>query len=188
MNYFKESPTLTGKKITLRNINPYIDNQPFYKLFLEPDMHTWTGNNIPNDEFETYQILCKYRDLDGVIAWSIINNEIQEFIGTYWIAPKHFCDKKIATEAQRIGKKYWRKGYTKEARKLIYDFLFFELDIEKVHAGAWEENVNSCKSMENIGFKLFNSERKFFSKRNEELIENHYFLTKQNWSKIRENI
>jgi hypothetical protein len=188
MNYFKEAPTLKGKLVTLRNINPDIDNQPFYKIFLEPDMHIWTGNSIPKVEFETYEVLCKYRDLDEVIAWSIIDNDTQDFIGTYWIAPNHFDDKKIVTEAQRIGKKYWRMGYTKEARKLIYDLVFFELDIEEVHAGAWKDNVNSCKSMENIGFKLFNSERRLFPKRNKELIENHYILTKQNWIKKRETI
>jgi len=188
MKRFQESPTLKGKKVTLRNIKPDIDNQQFYKIFLEPDMHLWTGNKIPKDEFETYQILCKYRDLDGVIAWSIISNDTQDFIGTYWIAPNYYEGKKIVTEAQRIGKNYWRKGYTKDARKLIYDFVFFELDIEEVHAGAWKDNVNSCKSMENIGFKLFTSERKVFQKRNEELIENHYILTKQNWIMKRENI
>lgn len=188
MSYLKESPTLIGKKVTLRNINPDIDNIHFYKIFLEPDMHLWTGNKIPKDEFETYQILAKYRDLEELIAWSIINNETQEFIGTYWIAPNHFEGKRIVTEAQRIGKNYWRKGYTKDARKLIYDLVFFELEIEEVHAGAWEDNTNSCKSMENIGFKLFDSKTRLFSKRNEELIENHYILTKQNWIMKRDNI
>jgi hypothetical protein len=188
MKNFQESPTLKGKRVTLRNINPDIDNQQFYKIFLEPDMHLWTGNNIPKNEFETYQILCRYRDLVEVIAWSIINNDTQEFIGTYWIAPTHYEGKRIVTEAQRIGKNYWRKGYTKDARKLIYDFVFFELDIEEVHAGAWRENVNSCESMKNIGFELYNTERKLFPKLNEELIENHYILTKHNWIMKRENI
>jgi [ribosomal protein S5]-alanine N-acetyltransferase len=188
MKSFQESPTLIGKRVTLRNINPDIDNQQFYKIFLEPDMHLWTGNKLPKDEFETYQILSKYRDLDEVIAWSIISNETQNFIGTYWIAPNQFEGRRIVTEAQRIGKNCWRKGYTRDARKLIYDFVFFELDIDEVHAGAWKDNVNSSKSMENIGFKLFKSERKLFVKRNEELIENHYILTKQNWIMKRENI
>lgn len=188
MKSLQESPKLQGNRVTLRNINPEIDNQQFYKIFLEPDMHLWTGNKIPKDEFETYEILCKYRDLDEIIAWSIINNDTQDFIGTYWIAPNRYEGKRVVTEAQRIGKKYWRKGYTKESRKLIYDFVFFELDIEEVHAWAWKDNINSCRSMENIGFKLFNSERKLFPKLDEELIENHYILTKQNWIKKRENL
>lgn len=189
MNYFKEAPTLIGKRITLRNINPDLDNQPFYNMFLDPEMHLWTGNTIPKNELETLKLLYKYRDLDGLISWSIISNDTHDFIGTYWIAPFDFDDKSIVTsEAQRIGKQYWRKGYTKEARKLIYDFVFFDLDIGEIHAGAWKNNINSCKSMESIGFKLFQSEKKLFPKRNEELIENHYILTKQNWIMTRENL
>jgi ribosomal-protein-alanine N-acetyltransferase len=65
--------------------------------------------------------------------------------------------------------------------------VFFELDIEEIHAGAWKDNINSCKSMESIGFKLFKSEMRLFPKRNKALIENHYILTKQNWIITREN-
>jgi [ribosomal protein S5]-alanine N-acetyltransferase len=67
-------------------------------------------------------------------------------------------------------------------------WCFFELEIEEVHARAWKDNINSCKSMENIGYKLFDSKSKLFPKINEELIENHYILTKQNWIVKRDNI
>jgi len=186
-NYFKDAPILKGTRLTLRNINPEIDNPPFYKMFLEPEMHVWTGNNVPKNESETFELLSKYRDLDGVISWSIITTDKQEFIGTYWIAPIELEGKRIVTsEAQRMGKQYWRCGYTKEARLLIYDFAFFILDIEEIHAGAWKENINSCKSMENIGFELFKSDKKLFPKRNEEFIQNHYILTKNKWMMVRE--
>jgi hypothetical protein len=79
MNYFKEAPTLHGRRITLRNINPELDNPPFYKMFLEPDMNVWTGNNVPNNELETFELLCRYRDLDGLIAWAIIQNDTNDF-------------------------------------------------------------------------------------------------------------
>ncbi|WP_312097239.1 GNAT family protein [Niallia sp.] len=189
ISHFKEAPTIKGKRITLRNIKPDIDNRSFYKMFLEPDMHLWTGNDIPNNELETFELLCRYRDLDGLISWSIIKTNTQEFIGTYWIAPYELEEKRIITaEAQRIGKQYWRSGYTKEARNLIYDFAFFDLDIEEIHAVAWKDNINSCKSMESIGFELVKYDKKLFSKRNQELIENHYILTKKNWIMMRENL
>ncbi|WP_347553231.1 GNAT family N-acetyltransferase (plasmid) [Pseudalkalibacillus hwajinpoensis] len=53
-------------------------------------------------------------------------------------------------------------GYTKEARKLIYDFAFEELDIEEIYGQAWDFNINSCISMEKSGFKLVSSEKKLF--------------------------
>lgn len=186
-NHLKNAPILKGTRLTLRNINPELDNPPFYQMFLEPEMHLWTGNYVPKNKLETFDLLCKYRDLDGLISWSITTTDRQEFIGTYWIAPVELEGKIIVTaEAQRIGKRYWRSGYTKEARQLIYDFAFFELDIEEIHAGAWKENINSCKSMEDIGFELFKSDKKLFPKRNEEFIQNHYILTKNKWMMVRE--
>jgi ribosomal-protein-alanine N-acetyltransferase len=63
-------------------------------------------------------------------------------VGTYWIAPSFENGKRVITaEAQRIGKPYWRKGYTKEARNLVYDYVFFDLEVEEVHAQAWKGNL-----------------------------------------------
>lgn len=184
MNIVKKSPTLKGTRVTLRNIIPEIDNKAFFTIFQEPHIHLWTGNNIPENEGETYELLKKYRDLEGLISWAIISNNSNELIGTYWIAPVEVNGNMIITaEDQRIGKSFWRKGYTKEARKLIYDFAFFELGVNEIHAQAWEDNTNSCLSMENAGFTLFKTELKVFPKRNEELTENHYVLTKQDWIK-----
>lgn len=188
MDYFKKAPILKGNKVTLRMINPDIDNQSFFDMFLEPDLHLWTGNTVPINENETYELLCKYRDLNGLISWAIINNETQEFIGTYWIALEDENPKLISSEAQRIGKKYWRQGYTKEARILIYDFVFFQLFAEEIHAVAWKDNINSCKSMEYIGFSLIHTEKSLFSKRNQVLEKNHYILKKEIWIKRRQEI
>ncbi|MEH6941422.1 GNAT family N-acetyltransferase, partial [Bacillus sp. JJ722] len=106
-------------------------------------MHLWTGNTIPKNENETYEILKMYRDSDELISWSIIENISKKFIGTYWIViPQDNEERRIIPgEAQRIGKEYWRMGYTKEARKLIYDFSFLKLKVEEVHAQAWKNNI-----------------------------------------------
>lgn len=182
MNYYIEPPTLIGDKIILRKINPEQDNEAFYEIFLDPQMHIWTGNMVPNSKNETYEQLIQYRDLDFLIAWAVIIRATNEFIGTYWVAPEMVDSKKIiSTEAQRIGQKYWRKGYTKEARKLVYEFVFTKLEVEEVHAQAWKNNINSCLSMENIGFFLQASEKQYFSKRNEYYYQNHYILRKETW-------
>jgi hypothetical protein len=120
VEYFKEAPILIGNKVTLRTIVPEQHNDQFFEIFLEPEMHLWTGNKIPNSKDDTYEELKKYHDLDFLISWAIIINDTQEFIGTYWIVPEVFEGKKIiSAEAQRIAKKYWRCGYTKEARKPV---------------------------------------------------------------------
>ncbi|OYD56325.1 hypothetical protein CGZ90_18365 [Fictibacillus aquaticus] len=185
----KESPTLAGDKVTLRKIDPEKDKRDFYKMFKEADMHLWTGNKIFKNEEEAHNELKKYRDLEGLIAWALIKNETNQFIGTYWIAPAIIDGKKIiSAEAQRIDKTYWRKGYTKEARKLVYDYAFHVLEVDEIYAQAWENNRNSCLSMEKAGFVLTDSVEREFSKYGERYIENHYVLKKRLWLKMKESL
>jgi [ribosomal protein S5]-alanine N-acetyltransferase len=180
------SPTLIGNKIILRTVDPEKDFKGFYKIFQEPDMHLWTGNTIPTSQEESYQEHLKYRDLIGLTSWTILQKETENRVRTYWIAPSFENGKRVITaEAQRIGKPYWRKGYTKEARNLVYDYVFFDLEVEEVHAQAWKGNHNSCYSMENAGFQLIEAIEKVFPKRQEWMSEHHYRLTKEDWEKRR---
>ncbi|MBO8155845.1 MAG: GNAT family N-acetyltransferase [Bacillaceae bacterium] len=76
---------------------------------------------------EAKELLKNYRDNEDIISWSIYNIETGEFVGTYWIAPAETNGEMIIiSEAQRIGKKFWRKGFTREARQLVYRFAFEE--------------------------------------------------------------
>ncbi|MEM5687632.1 GNAT family protein [Bacillus cereus] len=54
-----------------------------------------------------------------------------------------------------------------EARNLIYNYLFLTLDVDEIRAQAWDNNINSCRSMEQIGFKLENQVKRLFPKYNE---------------------
>jgi ribosomal-protein-alanine N-acetyltransferase len=53
-----------------------------------------------------------------------------------------------------IGEKFWNKGITSRAVKLITDFGFNELKILKIYAGIFEFNKPSMRVLEKCGFKL----------------------------------
>jgi [ribosomal protein S5]-alanine N-acetyltransferase len=53
-----------------------------------------------------------------------------------------------------IGEKFWNKGITSRAVKLITDFGFYELNIVKIYAGIFEFNHPSMRVLEKCGFKL----------------------------------
>nr|WP_242213593.1 GNAT family protein [Bacillus cereus group sp. BfR-BA-01383] len=108
----------------------------------------------------------------------------KEMIGTYWISMPTVNENKkliVTSEAQRIARKYWRTGVNREARNLIYNYLFLTLDVDEVHAQALDNNINSCRSMEQIGFKLEKQVKRLFPKYNEMFLENHYVLYKKGW-------
>ncbi len=53
--------------------------------------------------------------------------------------------------------------------------------MDEIRAQAWDNNINSCRSMEQIGFKLENQVKRLFPKYNELFLENHYVLFREDW-------
>lgn len=182
MNAF---PTMENEKILLREIMPDQDKFEWFEVMKDPDMHLWTGNQVPENMEEIRELLLNYKENKNIIAWAVIDKNNNQIMGTYWIWEPIMKDTKriIQSEAQRISKKYWRKGYTTEARKLIYKYAFEQLRVDEIHAGAWADNMNSCKSMENFGFILVETADKLFSKYNKVYKENHYVLYREVWER-----
>lgn len=184
MTFQKTPSILKGNSVTLRPINPEKDAPTWYEVMKDPEMHLWTGNTVPKNVDEIKQLLQNYNDINEIIAWAIVKNDNQEMIGTYWIAPME-VDRSliIADEAQRIARKYWRKGYTREVRKLVFDYSFTQLGVKEIHAHAWSRNVNSCRSMKKAGFKLLECKLELFKKYNKYYQLRHYVLYREDWKR-----
>lgn len=179
----KETPLLEGKDIILRPIDPEKDYKQWYKVMKDPEMHKWTGNTVPKNPEETKEMLQHYKELDHIIAWSMILKSTQEMIGTYWLAVPTTTEEGVVVtgDAQRIARKYWRTGITSQVRKLTYDYAFSRLRVDEIHASAWKDNTNSCRSMEKAGFVLLKQRERLFSKYEKVMIENIYTLRKKDW-------
>ncbi|MCC2339103.1 GNAT family N-acetyltransferase [Bacillus tropicus] len=177
-------PVLEGNIVCLRSVEPEKDYRQWYEVMKDPDMHRWTANTIPKDSNEMKELLHTYKNLKDIIAWSIITKHTKEMVGTYWISVPTVDENKkliVSAESQRIARKFWRTGVNREARNLIYNYLFLTLDVDEIRAQAWDNNINSCRSMEQIGFKLENQVKRLFPKYNELFLENHYVLFKEDW-------
>lgn len=177
-------PVLEGNIVCLRSVEPEKDYKQWYEVMKDPDMHHWTGNVTPKDNNEIKDLLHTYKNLKDIMAWAIVMKQSKEMIGTYWISMPIMNENKkliVTSEAQRIARKYWRTGVNREARNLIYNYIFLTLDVDEVHAQAWDNNINSCRSMEQIGFKLEKQVKRLFLKYNELFLENHYVLLKKDW-------
>lgn len=47
----------------------------------------------------------------------------------------------------------WGKGYMDEALRALLHFAFTDLNLNRVEADVHPDNINSCKSLERLGFK-----------------------------------
>jgi RimJ/RimL family protein N-acetyltransferase len=99
-----------------------------------------------------------------------------KYCGNIGIHPGSDVYSRSAELGYFIGEKYWGKGITTRAVKLIVDFTFAQLDIDKIYAGIFEYNYASMKVLEKNGFKLEGILRKSVFKNNQYYDEYRYGL------------
>ncbi len=99
-----------------------------------------------------------------------------KYCGNIGIHPGSDVYSRSAELGYFIGEKYWGKGITTRAVKLIIDFTFEQLDIVKIYAGIFEYNPASMKVLEKNGFKLEGILRKSVFKNNQFYDEYRYGL------------
>lgn len=78
-----------------------------------------------------------------------------------------------------IGEPYWGKGITTRAVRLLCDYAFNKLNIEKLFAGVFQGNEGSKKVLEKCGFQLEGIARKA-------VFKNNKFLDEYRYGKMRE--
>lgn len=173
---------LSNDCVTLCPIDVERDAPEWYVAMQEPDMHVWTGNRVPDSIDEVRELLAGYNTHPDILAWCIRDARSNSMVGTYWLAVPYPSEgKRISVEAQRIAKPFWRTGRTMAARLCVYRYAFEDLAVEEIHAGAWEGNLNSCRSMERVGFELVDVAARFNAKHGKDLNEKHYVLTHERY-------
>lgn len=173
-------PILTGEKIRLRPMNYETDYLAWYEISQDESMHLWVGNTAPKTHEEVkhmlYELYPKY-----FLIWMIEELESGKVIGMMRISyPEHHDGELTAGDSQRLHSDYWRKGYMKECRRLIYDFVFDELKVESLYADVWEGNINSSKSLESVGYRLIDTKQEHFAKYNR-MQNKLYYQLKASW-------
>lgn len=174
-------PNLIGELVILRPINFMTDYIVWYEVEQDEYMHEWVGNSVPTtyDEVKQYlnELLPKH-----FMVWMIEEKKTGKVIGMMRIShPEYLGRQLIAGDSQRLHSNYWRKGFMKESRQLIYDYVFNTLNVDVLYADVWEGNNNSIKSLESAGYKLIDIKREYFKKYNRMQNKLYYELQSRYW-------
>ena len=110
--------------------------------------------------------------------------ETNEIIGGIGIHKLGESNKyKVGELGYWIGRKYWRKGYTKEAATLLINYLFKKFGLRRIYAKVYGPNIGSQKLLESLGFKKEGTLRQSVKYRfgNKWLDEIYYGMLKREW-------
>ena len=136
---------LEGQKIKLRMVELSDCNQDYYN---------WLNDSEVNQYLETRwneQSIVSIRESSHSYLFAIIFNN--KHIGNIKIGPINSVHR-FADISYFIGdKSAWGQGVATEAIKLVCDFGFKILKLNKLCAGAYAGNIGSCKALQKNKFQ-----------------------------------
>lgn len=172
----------------MRPVDPEGDARAHYQLCLDPELHTWTGNNVLTSEEAARQELEALAGNPHISVWMIIDNATGELAGRFFLCLEHRCGQRIVGEGNRIAQRFWRKGHNREARGFMFRYAFGVLRADAYETEAWEENINSVRSIEAHGFRFVRSEERMNPKYGKVLVVRHYEMTSEQWQATHQNV
>lgn len=152
-SFLTKQPILTAKKIILRPIKNS-DAQTIYHATKDKDVIKYTDLPHPFSLKEANKYILEIKKSfkkKESYQFGICLKEKDEFIGLIGLSNVDFKNRKAEIEYW-LTKKYWRQGLTTEAMKLMFDFGFKKLKLNRIYAKAMPDNVASRKLLEKSDF------------------------------------
>jgi RimJ/RimL family protein N-acetyltransferase len=174
-------PLFEGETVILRPPDPELDTKEYFEMNREPAMHTWTGNCVFATEAEAKAELERFVAMGDISIWVIVDRASGRVVGRFFLCMENRDGIRVVGEGNRIAKPHWRRGHNREARLLLFPYIFGELRADLIETGAWIGNTNSIKSIESYGFQFDREERKWNEKHGREMTMRYYTMTKQQW-------
>ena len=147
---FADKPTLTGEKVVLRPMRAE-DAGPMFASMSDEEANRLTGTH-QTFTLEQIEAWCASRqEADDRLDLSIIDRASGEWVGEVvindWDPDNHTCNFRIA-----IGPQGRNRGLGSEATRLIIDYVFEHLPINRIGLGVFAFNPRAIHVYERAGF------------------------------------
>jgi len=187
MNINKQSEPivfLEGEKIILRPLNKKTDIDNCLRWINNPEVRQYILNTFPINYITEEAWFDNQTNNREQMNLAIVKKETKEHIGNISLCKINWVDRS-GTTGMLIGSPDNRgKGYGEEAKKLLLDYAFNRLGLNRITAEALENNKVSIKCLEKCGYKKEGTMRES-SFRNGKFINNVLMsILKKDWDKL----
>jgi RimJ/RimL family protein N-acetyltransferase len=178
----KKPPTLKGKLVTLRPLDPAKDAAGWYGETNDPDLWRWTDDRQPRSVGELKAELQRWLENPELVVWAIEDAATKKVVGTVRVEPREDEGRVIiADQTNQVARSVWRKGHHREACQLVFDWAFKTVGAEEIRTKAWAPNDNAWRSMESLGFGRVREAHYMNVAVGVPMPMRHYVLTKKTW-------
>ena len=169
------SKTIETDRLILKN-SKMEEQKRLWEILMMPEVNKWYltsakkhANNKEHWTWETQEKFYKYKvdnaNNNDVFGWSVFlkpeytNSGNEEVIGQVTVQESGE-DISIRDVGWFLDPNYQGKGYATEAAKALIDYMFKEVEINKISSGAVKDNIASCKIFQKLGFNKIGEEKK----------------------------
>lgn len=149
-----ECPFIIGKKIYLRPL--YLEDlkKGYLDWINNPEVNRYLmGGIFPTTQDKLKEYYEKVMGSDKDVIFAIIVKKTDKYIGNIkigdidWVNRNAHCGRLIGE------KRYWGKGYGTEALKLVIDYAFNILNLNRICNRMVADNIGAVKSCEKVGMQ-----------------------------------
>ncbi len=149
-----EVPVLRGDGIMLRELGEE-DLPAWFKRLSDREAATLAGDPIPSSIQEVRGHLEHHRKAlrakEG-LRWAIVPDEVGESVGSIGLGSFDQANRSAGIGAA-MNRVHWNRGFCTRAGRLVIDYAFHTLGIERIQADALATNAASIRVLEKLGFE-----------------------------------
>jgi len=152
-NNMSFKPFLEGKRIYLREVRLSDITDHYYRWMNDPQVCQYLETRFSPQSFEKIESYVRQMEVDpNSVFLAIIMKRENTHIGNIKIGPVNWFHR-FSDVSILIGeKKYWGKGLGAEAIQLIIRYAFETLNLHKLTAGVYANNIGSIKAFKKARF------------------------------------
>mgnify|MGYP002725587277 CR=1 FL=1 len=156
MDFTNASLTFDGPRITVRTMETSDATERYASWLNDPEINRYLGTKSATIE-ELRDYISNWNQQSNALFFGIFIKD-GAHIGTIKLEPIDI-ENKTAMIAIMIGdKSTWGKGYGSEAMKLLIDWCFEELKLEKITLGVVSTHMSAIQAYEKLGFEGYEVE------------------------------
>jgi len=147
-------PYIVGKKIYLRPLNIEDLKKGYLYWINNPEVNTFImAARVPTPYVKLKEYYEKVTASHNDVMFAIVIKKTDKYIGNIKLGNIDWINRS-AEVGRFIGeKRYWSKGYGTEALKLLMDYAFNTLNLNRICNRIVIDNIASIKSCEKLGMK-----------------------------------
>lgn len=142
-------------RLILRPLNSNDINATYLSWLNDPSVNAYLETRFLPQTLESLNSYWEEHRDDASNPWfAICLKEDERHIGNIKLGPINWIHRRADVSLFIGDSNCWGSGYATESISALTEWAFVVLDLQKLNAGIYADNIGSCRAFEKCGFEL----------------------------------